>query len=242
LRPPLHRLNELKDQEEGRVLSDPALLLNMLKLYSEVFLDSAPCSTCEEKHKIYYRRLLREGEERIKKNNIMAERTCELKKNVCLYHEGNHYINANITDKVAREILKQNSQSEKNFKIYPKGYQVETEDAKVSDVKKNLAQSREVVAKSKEAVKKAEADLVKQAKEVEKLAVVLSVEATTFEAADDDQKEEAGKVAKKAEVAYDKALEDLVKAEEKIPGLNEQVDEAEANVVKYEALLNKRDK
>lgn len=172
----------------------------------------------------------------------MSTRTCELKKNALLYFEGNHYSNYNITDKVAVAILEASPANEKQFKLYPKGYKVKTEEAKLSSVKKRLAGAYEAVAKTKAEAEKAEADLVKKAEAVEVLAEHLAETVKVLEAADDDKKEAAGKVAKEAEKVHDKALEDLVEAEELVPGLKEKAEVAEADVVKYEALLAKRDK
>ena len=72
----------------------------------------------------------------------MAERTCELEEGKLLFHKGAHFTNANITDKVAMQILKASPVLEKSFKAYPKGYAVETEEAKVSDAKKSLVKAK----------------------------------------------------------------------------------------------------
>ena len=223
-------------------MNDPALLLEMLALYSELFMDSAPCSTCEQKHKIYYRRLLREGTERIKKNKIMAEKTCELKKNVVLYFEGNHFTNVNITDKVARAILKGNPANEKNFKAYPKGYEVATEEAQVADAKKNLAKAREGVSKVKNALEQAEENIVKTTKATEELAGELKAKEDELAAADDNKKKALTAEVKKKQEEHDSILETQVEAEEKVPALKTELEEAEANSDKYESLLHKRDK
>lgn len=172
----------------------------------------------------------------------MAEKTCELKKNVVLYFEGNHFTNVNITDKVAKAILKANSVNEKNFKAYPKGYSVETEEAQVADAKKNLAKAREQVSKVKNSMEQAEENVVKTTKATEKLAGELKAKEEELAAADDNKKKALTAEVKKKQEEHDNVLETQVEAEEKVPALKTELEEAEANIDKYESLLHKRDK
>jgi hypothetical protein len=102
-----YRLEELLKHPADTVANDRVLLIEMLSIYSEVFLNKQPCSTCEKAHTEYYNELLNKGLERIKKNNIMAkDRTCKLKEGELVFWQGNHYTNDNITDKIANAWLK----------------------------------------------------------------------------------------------------------------------------------------
>lgn len=80
--------------------------MELLRLYSEIFLNSKPCSTCEKMHGTYYTRLIREGKEQAAKNEEMSKVNCKLKDNACVFYKGAHFTNANITDAVAAQMLK----------------------------------------------------------------------------------------------------------------------------------------
>jgi hypothetical protein len=101
-----HRIDELAKHPAEQVIKTPALLLELLRLYSEIFLNSKPCSTCEKMHGTYYTRLIREGKKQIEKNRTMTKATCKLKDNACVFFKGAHYTNANITDAVAVQMIK----------------------------------------------------------------------------------------------------------------------------------------
>lgn len=53
-------------------MKTPRLLMELLGLYSKIFLNDEACSTCETKHPLYFQRLQKEGFKQIEKNKIMA--------------------------------------------------------------------------------------------------------------------------------------------------------------------------
>jgi len=66
------RLEELFKHEIGEIMKTPRLLMELLGLYSKIFLNDEACSTCETKHPLYFQRLQKEGFKQIEKNKIMA--------------------------------------------------------------------------------------------------------------------------------------------------------------------------
>ena len=97
------QLNELLKHEAGEVLKDGTLLMQMLKIYSQIFLNSKPCSTCEKYHRKYYQRLVNEGRRKLEqqKNNKMALEKYKLKKGVILHVRGEVFSVHNLTDEKA---------------------------------------------------------------------------------------------------------------------------------------------
>jgi hypothetical protein len=225
-----------------RVLSDPFLLMEMLRLYSELFLKSRPCSDCEKKHKAYYTKLLHEGEKQIKKLDIMAKNTCKMKDDVCLFHKGNHFTHVNITDSVATAMLKSQPILEKHFIAYPKGYEPKSDEVKLIKTKKGLA----------EANKKLKATLV-DLRNAEKAAKV-DVEDTTklqeqhveamdlVEKADDDKKKALQEAADKISKEVQEIIEGTAAIEVAVVEAQSKADEAAAEVDKFNSLLKKREK
>jgi len=66
------RLEELFKHEIGEIMKTPRLLMELLGLYSKIFLNDEACSTCETKHPLYFQRLQKEGFKQIEKNKIMT--------------------------------------------------------------------------------------------------------------------------------------------------------------------------
>lgn len=222
------------------VLKDRVLLVEMLRLYSEIFLNSKPCSTCEKQHRGYYKRLINDGEQQIKQNEIMSKKTCLLKDNALLYYRGAHYTNANLTDKIALSILKNTPVLEREFVEYPEGYKVKTEAPKLAEAKKKLAESKRRVTNLKKGVVKAEEAITAKEAQIETLADAAQGAAKALK--EDPESEDLKKANAEASGEHDKAIEELDDLKEKLEEQKAKVEEAEGDVVKYEAILNKRDK
>ena len=246
----LDRLSALKEQPVDLVLKDPGLLMEMLRLYSEVFLGSRPCSTCERNHRGYYRKLVNEGEAKINKNNIMAkQKSCELKPKALLFHKGAHYTNANITDSTAKQILKQFPALENQFLVYPEGYEIQDPNVKLTEAKKGLGEAKRKIGasirkknKALEILKEKEAafneiseDLEKNREEIvkvtealeakEKDAVEMKKVIETHEAALKGGDEAAGKKKEKAEASLKVMTEEIEKGLDHVEKLNESIKE-----------------
>lgn len=116
------QLDGLLKHDAGEVLKDGTLLMQMLKIYSQIFLNSKPCSTCEKYHRKYYQRLVNEGRKRLEqqKNNKMALEKYKLKKGVILHVRGEVFSVHNLTDKKAEQILKEFPGMESQFDVIPK--------------------------------------------------------------------------------------------------------------------------
>lgn len=100
-------LKGLLKHEAGEIMKTPSLLMLMLKLYSQIFLNSEACSTCEKKHSGYIARLQREGKEQIKRNKIMKkENEFKLIESVILHTPEGIFSEHNITDQISVRLCK----------------------------------------------------------------------------------------------------------------------------------------
>jgi hypothetical protein len=225
-----------------RVLKDPFLLMEMLRLYSEVFLKLRPCSTCEDKHKAYYTKLLHEGEKQILKFDIMAENTCKMKDDVCLFHRGNHFTHVNITDRIATAMLKAHPQLEKHFTAYPKDYTPSSDEAKLVDTKKKLAEANKEHKAALKDLRNAEKAAKVEVEDTSKLREAHQEAVGLVEKADDDKKEALQKAADKIEKEIAEIEGGRKALEEAVIEAGVKAEEAEAEVVKFNSLLKKREK
>jgi hypothetical protein len=224
------------------VLKDRFLLMEMLRLYSELFLKKQACSDCEEKHKAYYTKLLHEGERQIKKLDIMAKNTCKMKDDVCLFHKGNHYTHVNITDSVAAAMLKRQPVLEKHFDAYPDGYTPSSDEAKLIETKKKLAEANKKLKKTLVDLRNAEKAAKMEVEDTSKLREAHQEAVGLVEKADDDKKEALQKAADKIEkeiAEKEGAREELETA---VIEAQSKAEEAEAEVDKFNSLLKKREK
>ena len=224
------------------VLKDQFLLLEMLSLYSEVFLKKRACSDCEDKHKAYYTKLLHEGEKQILKLDIMAKNTCKMKDDVCLFHKGNHFTHVNITDSVARAMLKRQPILEKHFDAYPDGYTPSSDEAKLIDTKKKLKEAvkdhKKTLVDLRNAEKAARVDI----EDTNKLQEQYEEAVGLVEAADDDKKEDFQKAADKIKGEIEEIVKGREALEEAVVKADEKAEVAGAEVDKYNSLLKKREK
>ena len=103
-----HRLDELLSHDVTAVLKDGRLLMEMLGLYSEVFLNSKPCSTCEKYHREYYSRLVREGEKIIEQKNNQKMALTKYKLKIPIFHvRGERFRPDQLTDEFVDQKLKE---------------------------------------------------------------------------------------------------------------------------------------
>ena len=223
-------------------MKDPFLLMEMLRLYSEVFLKSQPCSTCEDKHKAYYTKLLHEGERQIKKLDIMAKNTCKMKDDVCLFHKGNHYTHVNITDSVAAAMLKRQPILEKHFIAYPDGYKPESDEAKLIETKKKLAEANKKLKKTLVDLRNAEKAAKVDVEDTSKLREAHQEAVDLVDAADDDKKAALQKEADKISQEIEEIVSCREAIEVAVTEAQTKADEAAADVDKFNSLLKKREK
>jgi hypothetical protein len=125
-------VNEILQHSVGDVLKSPTLLMQMLRIYSETFLDSKPCSTCEKYHRGYYMRLQKEGIKKqiTIKNKVMSK--YKIKENTVITFKGEVFTNDNITDEAAKRMLKDTPGLAPNFVDLPVK---EKEEEKVTEKK-----------------------------------------------------------------------------------------------------------
>lgn len=113
------QLTEILNKEVAEVLKDKRLLLSMLRIYSQLFLNSKPCSTCESKHKGYYKRLQREGPqalERLKKRKMGLTKFKINNEYGVFSVRGERFTAENLTDEKLEKILKEFPALEKQVK------------------------------------------------------------------------------------------------------------------------------
>lgn len=103
------RLTELLKHEAGEIMKAPRLLMEMLSLYSKIFLNDQPCSTCEKLHKEYIARLHREGHKTIQKITVMESTKTKYKfkiEGTLIHTPYGIYSQANLTDSDVEVICK----------------------------------------------------------------------------------------------------------------------------------------
>jgi hypothetical protein len=101
-------LNELLKHEVGEVLRTPSLLMQMLRLYSKIFLHDEACSTCEKKHAGYYSHLASKGFQQIEKNKTMSNKELKykLKPGIIMHSPDGMFSEFNITDEISERLVK----------------------------------------------------------------------------------------------------------------------------------------
>lgn len=223
------------------VLRKKELLLAMLRLYSEIFLNSHPCSSCDGMQRAYYTRLAREGKARILINEQMAKRVSKLKDDALIFYKGVHYTNNNLTDQVANTMLKTTPGLERQFEVFPPGYEPKESPPTIVQVKQNLGKSRAKVEKVKGDIEKAESELAKLEKEASDAEDAVEKAEKVLESADDDKKKKAEEALAKAKGESEEKAELMLKAEESLSELTVALDEAEADVEKWVKLVAKQD-
>lgn len=101
-------VSELLKHEVGEVIASPVLIMQLLSVYSVLYLNGANPGTCGKCHKDYFYKLKSNGMERAKEYDEAKNRTCQPKwkglkfinKPVC-----RHFNNELITDAQAISLL-----------------------------------------------------------------------------------------------------------------------------------------
>jgi hypothetical protein len=129
-------LDEILEHRVGEVLSDPTLLIPMLKYYSKLYLSGGTPRTCASSHKQYYIRLQQDGLERLKKITMAKY---QLKPGIVLTFCGQTYNQGTMTDEIAVNIIARSPKLIAQFNI--------KEDAPVKEAPKAEAPVNEVQVK-----------------------------------------------------------------------------------------------
>ena len=102
--------------------------MEMLGLYSKIFLNSNPCSTCEKEHVHYLARLHKEGMQQITKNTTMTTSKYKFKIEGTVIHTPyGVYSQANMTDGDIEVICKEFPRFRNQF-VNPPSEAIEVED------------------------------------------------------------------------------------------------------------------
>lgn len=115
------RLKYLISLGRDRVINDPALLIEMLRIYSKIYLNGKPCELCKHKHIIYFNQLKTNGLKILEK---MADQQFILKDNVLIDIRGKgQFTKYNMSDEIAIERLRQFPQRIDEFESYPENWE-----------------------------------------------------------------------------------------------------------------------
>lgn len=115
------RLKYLISLGRDRVINDPALLIEMLRIYSKIYLNGKPCELCKHKHIIYFNQLETNGLKILEK---MADQQFILKDNVLIDIRGKgQFTKYNMSDEIAIERLREFPQRIDEFISYPKNWE-----------------------------------------------------------------------------------------------------------------------
>jgi hypothetical protein len=126
------QLEKILSYSIGEIVSSP-LVLELLSIYSTLYLKGDPPGYCESCIKNYYSELKKNGMEKLNKYEEAKKRTLIPKWSGLKYiHKGGkHYDSLWITDKEAIELLKSGILRESHFEKLPEGYlKKNTTDAK----------------------------------------------------------------------------------------------------------------
>jgi len=88
----------------------------------KIFMNTKPFSTWEKKHKGYYKRLINEGEAKIKNQATMSAKVSYVLKGIVFYkgvHYGNPPAKNVMTDAMALAFLKSNPGNKAHFEKLP---------------------------------------------------------------------------------------------------------------------------
>jgi len=162
-----------------------------------------------------------------------------MKPDALIFFEGVHYTNANITDAIAKRMLKR-TVLESQFKTYPDGYAPKSDAAVVANAKIALANATKSATEKRKALQKAEAVIGPAEEKMNETGVAVDVAKTELESNPDDK--ELKKRLATAEDEHKKSVDEHVKAVETVSRLSAAVEEAEAEITKQQELYDKRGK
>lgn len=121
----VERVKKLLSMEVGEIISSPQSI-ELLKVYSLLYINGGQPRTCSRSQKRYYDELTLTGLEMATKYNKLMERTCKTKlgENELRYIWGDFYTDAQITDAVAIKLLDNGGLTESDFEKLPDGYKM----------------------------------------------------------------------------------------------------------------------
>jgi hypothetical protein len=116
----IETVKKLLSKDIDEIISTP-LSLDLLKVYSILYLCGEKPKTCERSLRQYYNQLKVNGMEKANKN---IKRTCKpkWKGNMYIAKEARHFNDVYITDEEAIAVLKRGNISEDMFEVLPEDY------------------------------------------------------------------------------------------------------------------------
>jgi len=116
----IEKIKEILSKDVEEVIAS-SLSLDLLKIYSSLYLNGAQPKTCSKIQRVYYNELKLTGLKRAANYTVM-ERTCKPKWSGLRFIWGDHYSDETLTDEQAIKLLKNKGLQERDFEILPKGY------------------------------------------------------------------------------------------------------------------------
>ncbi len=131
-------VKQLQDIGIAKILRDQTLKSRYIRIHKKVFLSNL-CVTCNAYIKHSFIQFSQLNQSKIK---VMSDRKYIFKKNTVLWFEPHrtHYTNDNITDKIAKEMLKASPVLEKFFESMPEGGKKSAGKTDTKDEGKTLSQ------------------------------------------------------------------------------------------------------
>jgi len=123
----VERLNRVLSCEVEAVIKSPDLTMELLRLYSLFFAQSAQVGWCERCMRNYYNELKNNGMNQAQTHDEAKNRTLVLaqaRTGLTFWRGYGHIIWELLTDKLAIELLKKGIFSESMFSVLPVGYKV----------------------------------------------------------------------------------------------------------------------
>jgi len=116
----IKKIKELLSKDIEEIIASP-LSLDLLKIYSTLYLYGEKPNTCARSQRKYYEQLKKDGIMKAKEN---TKRTCKpnWKGNIYISKEARHFNDIHTTDEEAITLLKRKHISEDMFSILPEGY------------------------------------------------------------------------------------------------------------------------
>jgi len=138
-------LEEILEHRVEDILNDSALLIPMLKYYSQLYLSGGTPRTCARSHRMYYLNLKKDGLERLNRINM---KHYQLKPGLVITFSGQSYNQATITDEISEQVIERFPKLKSHFIIKEDIPVTKTDDnSNVSNPVKK--QTRKRVPKSK---------------------------------------------------------------------------------------------
>jgi len=120
----VNSVSEVLSHDVGEVLASPSLLLQLLSLYSYLYLGGNPPGTCGRCHEKYYYKLKQNGMAKAQEADKAQKRTCvpAWKGLKFIFKKARHFNDQIITDEQAIGLLDEGFLKESDFKKLPAGY------------------------------------------------------------------------------------------------------------------------